>query len=219
MENTDEEYDILYPTNMKKYVGTLRRRRNGRIGLQVVNSKFKYYGTFDRVEEANEKRKYLSIKYGLVKNIIHSYHDYLKVLCAGDKYFICDHEDMDLVENHIWFMTNTDLPESRIGGKLHKFYNLKLDFTPSGNETVYHIDGNPTNNMRSNLDIGDRRTKSIWGNSRKNNEFIQTGICYTNNKWTCFWMDDEGNRNTRGYNVSKYGYEGQKRTYLTTKML
>jgi hypothetical protein len=206
----EEEYDILYPTNIKKYGGSIRIDRNVGTILTINSKKIKHKEIFERTEDAKNRQKQLAIKYGLVKNVIHVYHDYLKVLCEGDGSFICNHTDLDLVENHVWCKSIDNYPKTYINDKEFKFYNLKLDFIPTKDTRVHHIDGDMTNNLTSNLVISNLDTISIRGAARKNNDFIISGICYRRGVWSCNWKDEHGERITKSYKISEHGYEKAK---------
>jgi hypothetical protein len=211
MEGTnDDNYDIIFPTNIKKYTGYITERKNGTVTLVIKNKKVNLVRICKSVENAEERMKKISIQYGTVKNIIHKYPTHLKVLCAGDKYFICDHSDIDLVQEHIWWVSFERRPVTHINKKKLKFCNLKMKHTTSQKYAISHIDGDYTNNMGSNLIVTDERKRALT----RNMEYLSltgiVGVCCHTKFWKCSWVSEEGRNVTKTYSIKKFGHEGAK---------
>jgi hypothetical protein len=208
-----EEYEVIYPTNINKYAGSIQLRSSGR--YRVILRYISLDSTVDTLEEANE----LKIKYGKekgkIKNIIHKYNDnekgvYLKVLCEGDKFFLADVEDIDLINSQIWYV-DKGYVRCLVEGKNFYFHNMKLDVVTSTNNefTVDHINRIPYDNRSVNLDRGvSFRTQCINRGVRKTNKFGVKGISEASDGRIIVTIDDQNmQRLKKSFRISKYGYD------------
>jgi hypothetical protein len=203
---------VSYPINIKKYGGSIQRKRSGRYMVRFSYNNLYYKNTVDTNDEAENIIKTYAIQYEHVKNIVHVYENHLKVLCEGDKYFICDIDDRDLVEEHTWHLSK-GYAGTFDNRRFIFFHNLKMNFVPTDELTIDHCDGNPINNRRENLRIFNRMGQRINAKIRKNNRTGIRGVSFETprDRYVCRWIDPYSNKYKKSFSCKKYGYDGAKR--------
>lgn len=96
-------------------------------------------------------------------------------------YFYYSPEDELLATSHIWNHTNGGYACATIDGKTAYFHRLvleKLFGELDKNEQANHIDGNPHNNRRDNLEIVTPATNQLKKGIQSNNSTGHKGVSY-----------------------------------------
>ena len=87
---------------------------------------------------------------GNCAKLVHEGQHYRYYDSNGDS-FVFDESDLDIVNNHTWHIDDYGYPCTRIDNKNHRLTRMLL--SPTENEYVDHINGNPRDNRRTNLRI------------------------------------------------------------------
>lgn len=77
-------------------------------------------------------------------------------------------------------------------------------------DEIDHIDGNPSNNVRSNLRIVSRPINSRNRPKRSDNKTGKTGVTWSDieNRYRVYWVDN-GNARSKSFSVKRYGDRSQ----------
>ena len=212
---TDEnESIVMYPTNRKKYNGSVSRYGN-RWRTDIIDVNDVYRGVTERRsfgtrEDAVAYVKKTSIDAGTVKNVVY---------CNGDDYYVAltnrqlmrfSKESLSLVESHtIWATYNTGIKsyyaETAIKGKHVKFHNLL--FKAKAGETVDHINCVTLDNTLPNLRSADRAVQG----TNKHRKPTATGITGVTKRkrrgkitYTARWQE-EGKPRYEEFSIAVHG--------------
>jgi len=203
--------NIIYPTLAKKYSGYIKEfkgvtgvtyRLRIRNGLTIYEKSFKTY------EEAFAMMKKINIEEGLlIKNIIHDNGDHMTCSVTGKNNLIFDPEKIELVQGHCWYSGPDDYPATLLNNRIQFFHNLVLEFTPTKDRTIDHINRNIHDNRIVNLRIANWRTQRInQGIGEKNSSGVKgVSFCARNNMWRVHWSDVDGKSKGKSFAVKKYG--------------
>ena len=144
-----------------------------------------------------------SLRRGTVKNMYRSVRTsegnvYIQVHMPNDTMFLCDPDDVELVEAKNWTNQNGYAKTA----KMRSFHNCKVDY-----EIVDHINGDTLDDRTVNL-----REGAIDGTNSKNRRLASnntsgvTGVCYckTTNSYIARWPENNRTR-TRAFSCNKYG--------------
>lgn len=160
----------LYPTNIKKYAGTitqskkkfsLRYKTQSRL-FHIKDFYIKDYNSEDEALYAtHEYKKKWAIANNLVKNkyeiIKEGTNKYIKLYIKNNIYSLIDIDDIDYIDKNIWsfnkdFIKTTDTESNK---KL-SFHELKY-----GHNNIIHINGNNLDNRSFNIKLNEDNEKNI----------------------------------------------------------
>lgn len=110
-------------------------------------------------------------------NIYDFYDGYIKCTCLNGRSFICDRADYETVKNHIWHITGNGYVKSGPGKKCIRLHRLLTGATAGYD--VDHINGDPTDNRRSNLRVITHHQNAINVGLRCNSKTGYKGVCWT----------------------------------------
>lgn len=115
---------------------------------------------------------------------------------------------------------NSGYYQVRKQGKLQLVHRViwELHYGPiESGKFIDHIDGDRTNNRLDNLRLVSRTANARNCATRHDNTSGTVGVTLcvntlrSGNKaylWRAFWIDTQGSKRTKSFNVNKYGYEG-----------
>jgi len=124
-----------------------------------------------------------------------------------DGSFTCDLDDINVVEDYLWYSNKKGYVMARIDGKTRTFHNFITNNEDPFNVNVEFIDGNPVNCHKSNLRLVNKRVANIAHHQlQQNNTLGITGVHYDqcHRNWTAAWNDKQGDRHTKPFAVVKY---------------
>lgn len=145
--------NIIYPIIAKKYSGKINALPGGKFSVSF--SALSNKEIFSSYEAAFEHLRNVNIKRGLyIKNIIMVFDDHLEVTVGVGTTFICDKDNIDLVQKHNWYLQTKESKVVTARASLRQ--RIRFDEAtikaPFG-AIAKHLDGNQLNNLRSNLVI------------------------------------------------------------------
>ncbi len=188
--------------------GTIRKVKKG----SLSDGRSKSCGCYNR--EWN--RQYNTAKLG--NNRIEICQDYAKVYMADNDYFIIDIEDVDKIKTHTWHRNKQRKNNYITAGK-------RLHFEGSNGGTIQlaryivncpkgmvvdHINGNVSDNRKSNLRICTHQQNSSNMAIRPNNTSGHIGVHWSKSrestKWACYqaYVSKNGHRYYKDFRVSNY---------------
>jgi len=200
------------PRDIRKYTGAIHRvERAGGIVVWVVklrNPLFYCNVTFYNEAEAFEHLKKVNIKEDLdIKNRFTVFEDKIVVTLPNGG-FTCDLDNINVVEDYLWYSNKKGYVIARIDGKSQMFHNLITNNDNPFHVNVEFIDGNPLNCRKSNLRLVNKRVANINRHQlQQNNTSGVTGVHYDwhHRNWTASWNDEQGDRHSKSFTVIKYG--------------
>jgi len=225
VNNRDQNNEIIYPQNLKKYTGHIFGNRSTakdgknkitsfRVHIKTVN--FKYEKTFPSRQEAEAELIKQNIENKLeIKNTMRDYGNHYKVRLFNGKEFLADKIDLHFIENHIWG-TNNGYAYCNQNGRKVQFHNLILGYIPNANVTVDHVNQNSLDNRRSNLRFATQQTQTI--NRTPQNGTNQPGVCLNKNYWRACWVDENRVQREANFNINKFGYEVAKQLAIAKQL-
>jgi hypothetical protein len=159
MEGFKEE--IIYPTNIKKYVGSVKVESSGKCRFLMNRYEIRVCKTFNTKQEAIDEKKLFNIQNDLpIKNVIHRFTSiedpnvgYLSVGISGNKTkdrLLVDLDCMDIIDSHLWIIRCLKGVNYCVTSvEFRKLENIILDTR----YPVQHKNGNTMDNRRENLVI------------------------------------------------------------------
>jgi hypothetical protein len=156
---------MLYPTNIKKYSGTISKtnkkiiikyKTKGRIFIIKEYILDDYSSEEEVMCKAIEYKKKWSIVNNLVKNKYEVIEDddtkYIKVYTKNDKFFYIDYDDENYIESHNWNIYNKYAssidPDTK---KKVPFHQIKY-----GHKNIIHINKDNLDNRHPNIEINNK---------------------------------------------------------------
>lgn len=97
------------------------------------------------------------------------------------KVALVDDADLPLLVSHSWCVLSNGYAVTRINNKFVYMHRLILGATPD--QSVDHADGNPLNNIRSNLRFATSRQQMMNTRKRINARSIFKGVVFRMNRW------------------------------------
>lgn len=218
INDSQEVYEIIYPTNPKKYIGGIRqvKHRGEYTNSWVCRIRLNYgkhsnNTTHHSFEQAFEYLKEYNIKHSTpIRNIIHKYKDRIEVecICNNETIFgIFDIEDIDTIQEYnIWghqYRKGYKCLKTKINGKIRFFCHVLLGFNydKTNNLTIDHIDRNPLNNRRENLRIANNTIQT----NNQDRVLNCKGIIHTKDRrrWEAHIGDGKNKKS------KSYSYDGE----------
>jgi len=120
----------------------------------------------------------------------------------------CDLDNINVVEDYLWYSNKKGYVMARIDGKTWTFHNFIMNNDDPFHVNIEFIDGNPLNFQRSNLRLVNKRTANIaYHQLQQNITSGITGVHYDwrHRNWTVLWKDEQGDRHSKSFAVIKYG--------------
>jgi len=202
---------LVYRGNIRKYTGAIHRveRAGGIIvwAVKIRNPLFYCNATFYNKAEAFEHLKKVNVKKDLnIKNRFTVFEDKIVVTLPNGA-FTCDLDDINIVEDYLWYLNKKGYVIARIEGKTQMFHNFITNNDNPFHVNIEFIDGNHLNCRKSNLRLVNKRTANIaYHQLQQNNTSGITGIHYDrpHRNWTASWNDEQGDRHTKSFAVIKY---------------
>jgi len=142
-----------------------------------------------------------------IKNRFTVFEDKIVVMLPNGG-FTCDLDDIDVVEDYLWYSNKKGYVMARIDRKTQTFHNFIMNNDDPFHVNVEFIDGNPLNCQKSNLKLVNKRVANINCHQlQQNNTSGITGVHYERHcrNWTASWKDKRGDRHTKLFTVIKYG--------------
>jgi hypothetical protein len=204
--------NIIYPTNLSKYKGTLKGKKVTIDGKVTI---------FETVEQAKKYFVDINDQKGWIKNKIYEYDDHLKVDIL-DKQMLADKEDLNLIQRLILRIDKDGYVVTTIKNKNVFWHNLiMLKSLPSDTYTVDHINRIRLDNRRINLRAASKTTQSTNRGLHAHNKTGITGVFLYDKKgrglmWVAKWFVD-GEQQQRSFMVKKYGYEEAKKLAILAR--
>lgn len=161
----DPNTEIIYPTNFKKYNGSVESRRKKwcatiRYGPDIPRT----HRTYTTKEEACKFVIDTSISENRVKNIIYKHNGKYYCALTDNQLMLFSYESMEIVQNHVIHAHYDAILQSyyakvTINGKLFSFHNVL--HPPNPGETVDHINRHTLDNELTNLRSVSLKVQSI----------------------------------------------------------
>jgi hypothetical protein len=120
---------------MSRNVGSICRvnRAGGHVAweVRIRHGGFSHQATFDNEAEAADYLCNTNIREGLnIKNRFTVFEDQVTVKLPNDMVFICNADDIDIVEAHIWCANGSGYVVSHFDGATQIFHNMVLNHRP-----------------------------------------------------------------------------------------
>jgi len=200
---------VCLPQEIKKYTGsvTRRQRRGGVAYVARIHHKDFYCSKSFKTEAKADLYIHLTnMREGLpIRNSFTVFADRVLVDLPGDKFLICNFEDLYLVETHTWCCSDGYAATRTSGSTTQQFFhNLAMQHIPT-DITVDHINRNGLDNCKSNLRLVDWRIQNINHGIKSNNTSGVTGVSYHKNPgaWVAKWQDGDGNQCYKCFSLKK----------------
>jgi len=130
-----------------------------------------------------------------------------EVKLAGGFTFVCNVEDLDIVESHTWYCTVNGYVATHTDAHTQQFFhNMVMNHIP--NEiTVGHINRYGLDNCKFNLCLVSCRTQNINRTRSSNNKCGVTGVSYDKKSklWVASWQDVDGTLCSWSYTLKRFG--------------
>jgi len=199
------------PRDIRKYTGAIHRveRAAGIVDwvVKIRNPLFYCNATFYTKEEAFKHLKKVNVKEDLnIKNRFTVFEDKIVVTLPNGA-FTCDLDDINIIEDYLWYLNKKGYVIARIEGKTRTFHNFITNNEDPFHVNVEFIDGNHLNCHRSNLQLVDKRTANIAHHQlQQNNTSGFAGVHYHwhHRNWIASWNDKHGDRHSKSFSVIKY---------------
>lgn len=102
--------------------------------------------------------------------------DHLRYFDGTGKSFICDKEDLQVLQDHYWLIDTYGYPVTKVDRRTTRFTRMILH--PSKEECIDHINGDTLDNRRSNLRIASRLNNQRNMGMPKHNTSGYKGVGY-----------------------------------------
>lgn len=196
----------VYPNTVKKYTGCIRLRRAKIFEASIVHKDYTKSRNFKTRKEAFKFIKRRNKKHRLpIHNILERFPDRLEVELTRGLHMICDNDDFDFIQEHIWHATKQGYAATRLNGKIKKFHNLVIGFTPHDDITVDHLNRNRLDNRIENLSEATPRDQNINQSTRKDNTSGIKGVYKKKGSWMAKWTTIDGVTYSKSFGIKKYG--------------
>jgi hypothetical protein len=157
---------VCLPRELKKYIGFITRyqKKGGRATYmaRIQHKDLKSNVTFETEIKADQYIHNFNVREGLpIRNNFIIFEDRVEVELSKGKTLICNIDDLNLVELHIWYYTCGYVATciSRSTTK-HYFHNAVMKHIPT-DITVDHINLNKLDNRKINLRLVDWQIQNI----------------------------------------------------------
>jgi len=181
--------------------------------VKIRNPLFYCNATFYTKKEEFEHLKKVNIKKDLdIKNRFTVFEDKI-VVTLPNSAFTCDLNDINAVEDYLWYSNEKGYVIARIEGKTRTFHNFITNNEDPFHVNVEFIDGNHLNCRKFNLRLVNKRVANIAKHQlQQNNTSGITGVHYDwrCRNWIASWNDERGDRHTKSYSAKKYGINNAK---------
>jgi len=136
-----------------------------------------------------------------IKNCFTVFEDCVVVQLSKGEEFVCDPDDLHIVEDHVWHLKLNEEIISKIDGHVILFCNMVINHVPNKWNTIYHINRDHYDCHKSNLGIADKRRQNIDHPIQKNNRSGIVGVYYSRQKntWYAKWADEDGNSHSQRF--------------------
>jgi len=104
-----------------------------------------------------------------IKNLFTVFEDHVVVQLTESKEFICNLDDLHIVEDHVWHLNAEEEITTKIDGHVILFHNIVINHVSNKQNTIYHINRDHYNCHKSNLGLVDKRAQNIVHAIQKNN--------------------------------------------------
>jgi len=204
---------VCLPRELKKYFGYISKRQRKDCAIVYVaiiqHRDFYLSKTFNTEADADKYIRDTNIREGFpIKNRFIVFEDRVEVELPGDKTFICDLDDLAIVELHTWCCKSNGYAVTNISGVNNKqfFHNMVMNHVPS-DVTVDHINRNGLDNRRANLRVVNKKIQSINRGRQVNNKTGIIGVCYDKHSksWIASWKDAGGTNWNKYFSTNKHG--------------
>ena len=197
---------IIYPTNIKKYWGSVcYHKGKGSWQLNITYKDIRYYKSFKIKEEGEEHLIEKNFEWDLpIKNIIYDHGDgILEMELTQKETTIFSRQDLELVQKHTWYYKE-GYAKGGVDGINITLYNYLMNFTPTRHLSIDHINRDTLDNTRENLRIATRSEQNINQGMQKNNTSGVKGVCLVNNSYSARWCVNS-NPFGKSFSINKYG--------------
>jgi len=138
---------LCLPRDVRKYTGTIHRVNKGDEDVvwvvKIRNPLFYCYATFYNEAEAFKHLKKVNVKEELdIKNRFTVFEDKIVVMLPNGG-FTCDLDDINVVEDYLWYSNKKGYAMARIDGKTQTFHNFITNNDDPFHVNIEFIDGNP----------------------------------------------------------------------------
>lgn len=213
---------IIYPSNLRKWPGTVYQRKDDDKWRVVIKSKdYKFDKTMSNRDDAEKLLREKVMEYRLkIKNLIFPILvdgkvSHYEVELTKNKRMKIDECDLELINLYIVSVTQ-GYACTTIKNRTTYVHNLIMRHTP-GNLTVDHINRDKLDNRRCNLRLA-TITQQMTNRFNKNNKSGIRGVCMKGgNRWVAQWLDHDGKRHTKSFSINKYGVEESKALATKTR--
>jgi len=204
---------VCLPRELKKYIGYISKRQRKDCAMVYVaiiqHRDFYLSKTFNTEADADKYIHDTNVREGfLIKNRFTVFEDRVEVELPGGKTFICDLDDLGIVELHTWYCKSNGYVVTNISGVNNKqfFHNMVMNHVPSA-VTVDHINRNGLDNHRANLRVVNKKIQSINRGRQVNNKTGIIGVCYDKHSksWIASWKDASGTNWNKYFSTNKHG--------------
>jgi hypothetical protein len=155
---------MLYPTNIKKYSGTISTT-NKKIIIKyktkgrIFTIKEFIFADFNNKEEAMEKAVEHKKKWSIVNNLVKNKYEiieennnkYIKIYTKNNKCFYIDYDDKNYIETHNWNLSTSNKYAMSLDDDTKKkmtFHEIKY-----GHRNIIHLNNNTLDNRIDNIEI------------------------------------------------------------------
>jgi len=191
---------VCLPQELKKYFGYIskhQRKDGAMVYVAIIQHRdFFLSKTFNTKADADKYIHDTNVREGFpIKNRFIVFEDRVEVELPGGKTFICDLDDLGIVELHTWYCNCNGYAVTTFSGVSSKqfFHNMVMNHVPLA-VTVDHINRNGLDNHWANLRVVDKKIQSINRGRQVNNKTGIIGVCYDKNSkyWIASWKDARG---------------------------
>jgi len=198
------------PREIKKYTGSISRHQRNEGFLYVARIQYGDFflsKSFNNEADADNYICEINERENLpIKNKFVVFNGWAEVELAGGVTFVCNVEDLDIVESHTWYCTSNCHVATHTDAHTQQFFhNMVMNHIP--NEiTVDHINRYGLDNHKFNLRLVSRRIQNINRTHLSNNKSGVTGVSYDKKSklWVVSWQDVDGNHCSRSFSLKKW---------------
>ena len=195
--------NIIYPTNIKKYVGSIIHYGD-KYRYKLKHKKLVFTKTFDNFDDAINYKKQKSNKLNLTKNIIFDRGDHYEMVLTKGKLMKFDKDDIELANKYIWYCNGVNYCYNSYIGKCFQYFVINNN----DDTIIYHINKDSLDNRKSNLISINKSIMCINSNNINRNTSGFIGVSYDINK--NYWVSQyysNGEQIRKSFSCVKYGDE------------